>query len=832
MGCMEFKYYIEQKKFRVKPEEAYIRVNGWCFEKQGTTFSFETEVDGKLVESSVKKIARPDVQNKYGSKFSVTAESGFYIKTYLKEGQSPENYRLYICEGENRKCIVSMNKKELDTLKDSSTIFYDIDWVHADKLKIILAGWAVSIAGRDKIQILVRDAAGEIQKVKLQKTKRNDVVRSGLVETSDVECGFIAEFIYEQDKKYTFIIEDGLKKKKIVLDPVKLKKLQRVRQIRYISGKIVRSFNVKNIKKAIKHIKKNGLHGLKDRILSSVSGQGKPYSVWYGENKVTEETLSGQRDTSFEWQPKISIIVPTYKTPEIFLREMIDSVRNQSYGKWELCIADGSGGDALVERILQEYAEADNRIKYTLLRENLGISGNTNAALALVTGDYVGLFDHDDVLTPDALFEVTKALQECKYDILYTDEDKMTGNGKEFNDPNFKPDFSIDLFRSHNYITHFFVVKTEIINRIGGFRSEFDGSQDYDLMFRCIEVSEQIKHIPKVLYHWRIHMNSVAGDPSSKMYAYEAGKHAIEEHLKRVGIEATVEHVGLWGMYHVKYATPGEPKISIIIPNKDHIDDLKKCMTSIQKKSVYSNYEFIIIENNSIEEKTFEYYKALETSYPEVKVVYWDGEFNYSAINNFGVRSATGEYLLFLNNDTEMINETALSEMLGICMRPEVGAVGAKLYYEDDTIQHAGIVIGFANYAGHVHIGVKREDCGYMVRARINCNYSAVTAACLMTKKALFEQVGGFDEQFVVACNDVDYCLKIRKEEKLIVYNAFSEWYHYESKSRGYEDTPEKLQRFEKEVEKFQQKWPEILAEGDPYYNPNFAITQAPFTLA
>ena len=829
---MEFKYYIDQKKFRIKPTESYIRVNGWGFEKQGNPVSFESEINGKVIESRVKKIARPDVHDKFISKYKVGDEAGFHIKTYIKDGQTPERYRLYVKQDGMRKCIVSMNQKELEKVRDESSISYNIDWADARSLKITLSGWVTSIMGHDKIHIAVKDEHGEEQKIKLQRTKRPDVVNSGLVETGDIECGFFLEFICDEKKCYTLIIEDGVKRKKITLDPEILKRNQQIRQRKHFVKQFAKSLNKKNIKKGVNYIREKGFHGLEDHILSCVNAQGKSYQQWYEENRATEHDLKQQKETVFEWQPKVSIIVPTYKTPENFLREMIDSVQNQSYQNWELCIADGSGGDETVERILEEYATTDERIRYTLLKENLGISGNTNAALDMVTGDYVGLFDHDDLLTPDALYEVVHALQESEYDILYTDEDKMSGDGSEFNDPNFKPDFSIDLFRSHNYITHFFVVKTEIIKGIGGFRPEFDGSQDYDLMFRCIEESKHIKHIAKILYHWRIHMNSVAGDPSSKMYAYEAGKHAIEDHLRRVGLEATVEHVGLWGMYHVTYATPGNPKLSIVIPNKDHIDDLNKCITAIQKLSTYKNYEFVIVENNSTEKETFAYYDTLEKENQNVQVVHWTGEFNYSAINNFGVQYASGEYILFLNNDTELITETALSEMLGICMREDVGAVGAKLLFGDDTIQHAGIVIGFGNYAGHVHMGLKRDDYGYMVRARINCNYSAVTAACLMTKKSLFNEVGGFDEQFVVACNDVDFCLKLRQADKLVVYNAFSEWHHYESKSRGYEDTPEKLKRFENEVEKFQQKWPEILKEGDPFYNPNFAINQAPFTLS
>nr|WP_288555897.1 glycosyltransferase family 2 protein [uncultured Mediterraneibacter sp.] len=585
------------------------------------------------------------------------------------------------------------------------------------------------------------------------------------------------------------------------------------------------------VKKMADYIRKYGVKNIKQYIKRAVDKTGKPYEEWYEENRVTEEELQKQRETVFEKQPLISIVVPTYKTPIHFLREMMDSVVNQSYSNWELCIADGSEGDVKVEQELERYHQQDSRIKYKILEKNLGIAGNTNEALELAVGDYIGLFDHDDLLTPNALYEVVNALQETEYDILYTDEDKITGDGSKHLDPNFKPDFSMDLFRSNNYITHFFVVKKEIMDKVGGFRSEYDGAQDYDLMFRCIENATQIKHIPMILYHWRVHMNSVAGDPASKMYAYEAGKKAIEDHLKRMNIDATVEHTGLLGMYHVKYAIDGNPKISVIIPNKDHVEDLDKCIRSLYQVNTYKNFEIIIIENNSEKKETFQYYESLKKQHENVKVVTWGNEFNYSAINNFGVKYAEGDYFLFLNNDTEMITRDALEEMLGCCMREEVGAVGAKLLYADNTVQHAGVVIGFDNYAGHVNMGIGRDDYGYMGRARMNCNYSAVTAACMMTKKELFDQVGGFDEQFVIACNDVDYCLKLRELNKLIVFDAFSEWHHYESKSRGYEDTAEKKERFEKEKAKFQKKWQKVLDEGDPFYNKNFPITEAPFTL-
>ena len=827
---MQYKSCIDVMKYRIKPDEAYIRINGWAFEKTGQPVELITEINGKEVPNRLKKIKRPDVAEKF-KKAKVDKTCGFHIKVYVDPKKNMDDFRFYIKSGQEKKLIKKLNRQELEEIIDRSTISHNIEQYYIDREKIVVAGWAFSNTKEAKLKIQVFDDADIEKKAVIQILNRADLVEAGFVSKENSRCGFHLEFPYRKENVYRLRLADGINAINVHLDPQKLLKRQRIKSTVGFVKQGIKKTNPRTVKKVLKYIRVNGIRGLRSYIVEGVNRKEKPYAEWYAEQLPSREELEEQRQKRFEKEPKISVIVPTYRTPEVFLREMIDSVVNQTYSNWELCIADGSEGDKVVEGILESYAKKDSRIKYRLLEKNLGIADNTNAAFELATGEYIGLFDHDDLLAENALYEVVNALQEDDYDILYTDEDKISGDGKEHNDPNFKPDFSMDLFRSHNYITHFFVVKHSIMDKIGGFRSAYDGSQDYDLMFRCIENSEKIKHIPMILYHWRIHQNSVAGDPASKMYAYDAGKRAIEDHLKRMNIAATVEHQGLWGMYHVKYETPGNPLISIVIPNKDHTKDLDVCIRSIYKNSSYRNFEIIVVENNSTEKETFSYYDSIQSEFENVKVVVWEGIFNYSAINNFGVQYTNGEYLLFLNNDTEMISEDALKEMLGCCMREEVGAVGAKLLYDDDTVQHAGVVVGFGGYAGHVNTGIGRDDYGYMVRAMINCNYSAVTAACMMTKKDLFLQVGGFDEQFVVACNDVDYCLKLRAIDKLIVYNAFSEWYHYESKSRGYEDTPEKLARFENEVKKFQKKWPEILEQGDPFYNPNFPVTQAPFTL-
>lgn len=656
---------------------------------------------------------------------------------------------------------------------------------------------------------------------------RNDVIDANIAKDG-VKTGFDIEV--DNIGKLIIVFEGKKDNKQVDVEKLYTKEFSQKNSVQLKT--ICKKINIGNIKTGFRIVRKYGFVELKEKLSAQeVVDFDSKYNDWYNRHKVSEEELETQRKTVFDYQPKISILVPTYNTPKKLLHEMIDSVIAQTYSNFELCIADGSQGNEEVKKILEEYSNKDNRVKYSILKRNSGIAENTNGALSIATGEYIGLLDHDDMLEPNALYEVVKCLQDKKTDIVYTDEDKVTDDLSKHLDPNFKPGFSIDLLRSHNYITHFFVCRKDIIDDIGGFRKEYDGSQDYDIILRCVEKSEVIKHIPKILYNWRVCIGSVAENPQSKMYAYDAGKKAIQDHLERMKIDGKVEHTGLLGMYRVKYELKSNPLISIIIPNKDHIEDLDKCISSIILKSVYRNFEIIIVENNSTLNETFEYYKEIEKKYDFVKVLKWEGIFNFSAINNFGVQNSKGEYILLLNNDTEMINEDALLDMICICQREEVGVVGARLLYQDNTVQHAGVVIGFGNYAGHVFLGDDKNDFGYTARARLTGNYSAVTAACLLTKRSVFYEVNGLTEDFVVACNDVDYCLKVREKEYLVVYDAFAEWYHYESKSRGYEDTPEKKARFTKEVEKFGERWSKIFEEGDPYYNINFPTTLPPFTL-
>ena len=585
-----------------------------------------------------------------------------------------------------------------------------------------------------------------------------------------------------------------------------------------------------NIQKGFRYLKHYGLKEFWIRLCERMEPEEVPYGPWFEKHRPSESELEKQREKNWKETPVFSIVVPAYRTPVLFLEQMIESVRSQTYPFWELCIANASPEDEQMAEVLQRYVQMDQRIHVKNLNKNLGIAENTNEAFSMASGTFVGLLDHDDLLAPQALYRMMERLEEKEIDVFYTDEDKVTTDLAEHFQPHFKPDFNLDLLRSNNYITHFFVARTELVRNVGGFRQEYDGAQDYDFIFRCGEQAGEICHIPEILYHWRTHKESTSDNPVSKMYAFEAGKRAIEGNLERCGVQAVVSHTKDLGFYQVEYPVQGSPLVSVLIPNKDQKESLKKCLDSVFEKTTYSNYEIIIIENNSTESETFEYYRELQKR-SNVKVITWKEGFNYSAINNFGEKEASGDYLLFLNNDVEVINPRWMEEMLGNCQRPEVGITGAKLYYPDDTIQHAGTIIGIGGIAGHAFLNMPRSRTGYLHKASIQMNLSAVTAACMMMKRSVFEQIGGFEEKLTVAFNDVDLCLRTVQAGYLVVYNPKVELYHYESKSRGSEDNEEKVRRFQREIEFMRSRWITILKEGDPNYNKNLTLSKWNYSL-
>ena len=533
--------------------------------------------------------------------------------------------------------------------------------------------------------------------------------------------------------------------------------------------------------------------------------------------------------------PKISIVVPLYNTPLNFLEELLDSVVNQTYRNWELCCVD-AGQDTAVGQHVQARAKADPRIRYQKLTENEGIAGNTNHGFELATGDYIALLDHDDILHPCALWYTAQAIVEQGADFVYTDEATFEGKVENVVLYHFKPDFMLDNLRSNNYICHLTTFSKVLMEQAGGGeRAEYNGSQDYDLFLRLTEKARKIAHIPHALYYWRSSPNSTASDISAKTYCIDAGIAALKAHYARCGV--AVDDVtlipGTPGYYKTDYTMAHPGRVSILIPTCDHIRDLETCVESIYARTTYPDFEILLIENNSKEEQTFRSYERMRKEHPDtLKVLTWQGKgFNYSALNNFGAQYATGEYLLLLNNDTEVITPGWLEEMVMYAQQKRVGCVGAKLLYPDDTIQHAGVGFGIGGVAGHLHKYFPATSDGYMGRLNYVQDVYGDTAACLLIRKEIYDEVHGLDESYAVAFNDVDFCVRVREAGYTNVFTPFAQLYHYESKSRGMEDNPEKQKRFQGEVLRFQARWGDLLAKGDPCTNPNFDIQREDFSL-
>ncbi len=537
------------------------------------------------------------------------------------------------------------------------------------------------------------------------------------------------------------------------------------------------------------------------------------YQKWIKKNEPNLNELKLQKRKKFNYSPLISIIVPVWNTNEKFLIEMLDSVRNQTYENWELCIADGNSEKKSIKQILNYYSKIDKRIKIKYLKENKGIVGNSNEALALANGDFIALLDHDDIIPSFALFEVVKYLNEDKnVDFIYSDEDKLSKDSSFRFDPHFKPDWSPDTLRSCNYITHFSIIKKTLLDKAGWFKEGFDGSQDYDLILRCTEKAKKIIHIPKILYHWRVSDNSTALAPEKKLYAYDSGKKALEEHLDRIGLKGKVKFGAFLGSYKIDYDLLKDYKVSIIIVNLHDKEYLDRCIYSIQKNLTYSNYEILIIDY-----KKFKFYeKILKDTNISLLELNLKDSYKLSKVYNIAVQKANGEIILFLENDTNVISTNLLQEMLMFIQRSDVGIVGAKLYYPNDKIQHAGIIVGKPH---NKNLGFKffhkyfdREFLGYFGKLTLTQNFSAVTGACLMTKKEVFKEMNGFDENYYYNFFDIDYCLKVRESGYLIVWTPFAELYHYELILN---------KNLNNDLSYFLNKWNKTLNKFDPYYNPN-----------
>lgn len=690
---------------------------------------------------------------------------------------------------------------------------YCFDSIFVKNGKIFATGWAVSSVTENEIEITVTDEKKEPVDAIVTWAARPDV---GLAKYGDPKAGHVGIFLEipfrgqhlvtvhfkEKNAQGNVITEQSLP-----LNPALIvaRKFLKESKAQYVSTK-------------------KSLIWLKKKLTRKEYAD---YDTWLRIMRVSRQELFAQRKTKFSYAPKFSVVVPLYHTPAKFLKDLVRSMMYQSYANWELCLVNASPEDVHLTSLLENWAMRDKRIRVIRLEKNLGIAQNTNAGIAASTGEFIAFLDHDDFLEPDALFCYADALNKDKtIDVFYSDEDKTDEYAAHYFYPHFKSDFNIDLLHANNYMCHFLAVRKSLVDTVGGLNEKFDGAQDYDFVLRLTENTKKIYHCPRILYHWRCSNQSTAANQGNKMYAIHAGKAALNAHYKRIGWNARAQEGAVDGWYQTKFTLKEEPLVSILIPNKDHTDDLDVCLNSFFERADYQNYEFIIIENNSVLPETFAYYEKIEKEHDNVKVVYWEAGFNYSAINNFGFKFAKGDYIMLLNNDVELITPDIFQSMLGFCMRPEVGIVGAKLLYNDHTVQHAGVLVGAGGLADHVFKGIHEDDPGYMGRAISSQDVSAVTAACLLVKRSVYEEVGGLEDEFQVAFNDVDFCLKVRKAGYLIVYDADVKLFHYESKSRGMEDTTERFIRFGNEMMLLNSKWDILSTFVDPYYNPNLSYLE------
>ena len=690
---------------------------------------------------------------------------------------------------------------------------YCFDSIFVKNGKIFATGWAVSSVTENEIEITVTDEKKEPVDAIVTWAARPDV---GLAKYGDPKAGHVGIFLEipfrgqhlvtvhfkEKNAQGNVITEQSLP-----LNPalIAARKFLKESKAQYVSTK-------------------KSLIWLKKKLTRKEYAD---YDTWLRIMRVSRQELFAQRKTKFSYAPKFSVVVPLYHTPAKFLKDLVRSMMYQSYANWELCLVNASPEDVHLTSLLENWAMRDKRIRVIRLEKNLGIAQNTNAGIAASTGEFIAFLDHDDFLEPDALFCYADALNKDKtIDVFYSDEDKTDEYAAHYFYPHFKSDFNIDLLHANNYMCHFLAMRKSLVDTVGGLNEKFDGAQDYDFVLRLTENTKKIYHCPRILYHWRCSNQSTAANQGNKMYAIHAGKAALNAHYKRIGWNARAQEGAVDGWYQTKFTLKEEPLVSILIPNKDHTDDLDVCLNSFFERADYQNYEFIIIENNSVLPETFAYYEKIEKEHDNVKVVYWEAGFNYSAINNFGFKFAKGDYIMLLNNDVELITPDIFQSMLGFCMRPEVGIVGAKLLYNDHTVQHAGVLVGAGGLADHVFKGIHEDDPGYMGRAISSQDVSAVTAACLLVKRSVYEEVGGLEDEFQVAFNDVDFCLKVRKAGYLIVYDADVKLFHYESKSRGMEDTTERFIRFGNEMMLLNSKWDILSTFVDPYYNPNLSYLE------
>lgn len=716
---------------------------------------------------------------------------------------------------------------EKKSVIEQEEIKYFIDKIVKDEASrcATVQGWAFNTKTKEPVELylLGKEAVG----VQFKRDFRIDV-NNKYVLPDDAKVGFIIEFdenTYGEKLKLKLKDDNNIR-----VVPVNLKK-------NYDYLKKPNLFNAKRLAgvttRTLGYLGRNGLKNTIRKIKFELKYKNQEnYDFWIDVHEDYDRKTVSEEIRKFSYKPKVSIVMPVYNVEEQWLRACVDSVLNQYYDNWELCIADDCSTDIHIKPLLEEFKRLDSRIKVVYREENGHISEASNSALAIATGEFIGLLDNDDTLAEFALYEVVKLLNEHpEADLIYSDEDKLSEDNKR-SQPFFKTDWAPDILLATNYICHFGVYRKTIIDQIGGFRKGYEGAQDYDLVLRFTEKTDRIFHIQKILYHWRMISNSTAVNPESKGYAFEAGLKSLEDALARRSIKGTVSHGAFPGVYNIDYEIVNDGLVSVIIPTRDNAADLKGCIDSIFEKTIYQNFEIIVADNGSEKEETFKLFEFYTKKYQDqFKVVRIDIPFNFSQINNLAAKEANGEYLLFLNNDITVITKGWMKRMVSLAQQDHVGAVGAKLYYPDNTIQHAGVLLGMGGVAGHGHVGYPRGDYGYFGKLVTTNNYTSVTAACMMVKREDFDRVNGFEEKLTVAFNDVDLCLKLYELGKFNVWLHNVELYHYESKSRGAEDTYSKYKRFNSEIKYMKDHWLKYI-KNDPYYNRNLTRVDGNYAIS
>lgn len=800
---MDIKYSIEKFCINRFDEEIYISVDGYAVDSDSCFPDIEFHVNGESEEYLLSRRERPDIVAKYRLKPSALM-CGFHIVARPAVKELHQIAVDFFSGGTGKKW--SANQEQIEKTVVDTPLLYYVEHVTYEDIDstITLTGWAVSL---DHLPVSLRilDAAGNRVDDEHRFFYRRDMSDLYYSGNTKEQYGFSISFKGERHNRYFLELSTDKATESFEVFSQGVEE-----ENQGLLKRVLGFVNAGNFAKVGNYFKTYGVGQTLKAVVRKIKGRNY-YHEWFKKHSVKKSELQQQRETVFSYAPKISLLVPVFNTPEQYFREMVESVQNQSYSNWELCLADGSQEGHPVKQLIKEYAASDSRIRYTFLDQNYGISGNTNKALELASGDYIGLFDHDDLLEADILFEIVKSLQEVRHDAIYTDEDKFNSRTKQYEIPNFKPDFDITLLRSENYITHFFTVKAEILKGVGGFHSEYDGSQDLDVILRCVENAQSVHHIPKPLYHWRMHAASTAEDPASKLYCYQAGERAVTDHMLRTGLKGSAKFMEepLWGTYQVTYNIDEAPFLSVVLLNGDDQQSFEEMLDSLQNINDLPGYEILLCQAETTE---------FTPSEEHIRIFRYHQKMKGKDLNRIMLQTR-GEYVLFLDNVT-CRDADAIRRMLGFCMQKETAAVGGKVLSETGDVRSSFRVIGLDDFSADVFVGLAGNAAGHLNRSVVACECSAIGHTCIMMKKECIKESDGFPEDLGLDEAVIDMCLQFREKNKKIVYLPYSVWIRHNS--RNEEEDKESIGTLKN-------RWAEILREGDPYYNVNFDSKAGPF---